>query len=440
MFMVFVTSVCLFCSRCMFCMPLRLLHLHTPVLLLSVRNFGEQSSLGMFPTYDTMQMFALAVVLGLFVPRTVLAELIFEAYTDANAVCTDGSPSGLYFQKATKASQKDVWVVQMQGGPWCWDAHSCSLRAGSLISSKNWPKSRQTFRGSILDATGTDFEHANKAFQAYCTSDGYIGNTSFNNMQFRGHVVVMNMLSTLKKKGLGANGNATLIFSGCSAGGRGVMYNLNRVAEISSLVFGVARFVGLIDSGLYIDTDPLATSSVAPLRVQAQGVVRNLKAVVDPTCAAKYPSETWKCLIGEYAVPTLTAPFVLHAFQADRFQLGFTAFGNWFLSVKQIRHNKVYSDYAQNWRTRTRASLFAAVQTHGKNVAIHSSDCYSYCNTAGSRFSFTSKESGESLKSVVQAFVFGTPGRTVKIDNCTGVFACGAKDWCSHVAKIGETN
>ena len=217
-----------------------------------------------------MQVFTFAA-LCLCVPRSVFATLTFESYTDASAVCNDGSPSGLYFQHATDDSQKDVWVVQMQGGGWCWDTTSCSLRAGNLISSKNWAKSKEPIPGSILAATGTDFERANKAYQAYCTSDGYIGNTTFNNMYFRGHAVVLSMLNTLKNKGMGESGNSTLIFSGCSAGGRGVLHNLNRVAKISK-GFGVARFVALIDSGLYIDKDPLITSSVAPLRVQAKGV------------------------------------------------------------------------------------------------------------------------------------------------------------------------
>lgn len=75
-------------------------------------------------------------------------------------------------------------------------------------------------------------------------------------------------------------------------------------------------------------------------------------AAVDPACVEKFPGQTWKCLIGEYAVPTITAPFVLHAFQTARFQLGFTAFGNWFLITQNIRDNKAYSDYAQSWRTR----------------------------------------------------------------------------------------
>ena len=42
-----------------------------------------------------------------------MATLTFEPYADTDAICNDGTASGLYFQKATKDSQKDVWVVQV---------------------------------------------------------------------------------------------------------------------------------------------------------------------------------------------------------------------------------------------------------------------------------------------------------------------------------------
>jgi hypothetical protein len=130
---------------------------------------------------------------------TTAGTLVFEPYsTNAEAVCNDKSPSGLYFLKATDKAQEDVWVVQMQGGGWCWDPTTCAKRTGNLVSSKNWAKTLTPVSGSILSATGTYFEHANKAYQAYCTSDGYIGNTTADGMTFHGHAVVMEMLDTLR--------------------------------------------------------------------------------------------------------------------------------------------------------------------------------------------------------------------------------------------------
>jgi hypothetical protein len=212
------------------------------------------------------------------------------------------------------------------------------------------------------------------------------------------------------------------------------MHNLNRAADLAR-GYGVKRFVALMDSGLYIDTEPLPASKIPALHVQAKGVLDYLKANVDPACASEYPGESWKCMLGEYAVPTIktTVPFVLHAFQADRFQLGYTDFGNWDTSAASIRANNNESAYAASWRIRTRAALAAAAKqgaaagnSGSSTVAIHSSDCYSHCNTEGAGFSDANTVSGVSLKQVVQSFVFGTPGPTQIVDDCTGEFACGA--------------
>ena len=381
-----------------------------------------------------MELRSTALLLATVAVTASADSLTFEPYDleRTNATCNDGSPSGLYFAAASSAAQADVWVVQLQGGGWCWDATTCAARTGDLTSSKGWKSSMAPVKGSILAAEGTDWASANRAYQAYCTSDGYIGDGSAGGMHFRGHAVVLAMLDTLRAKGMGASGNSTLLFSGCSAGGRGVMHNLNRAAAIAK-GYGVTRFVALIDSGLYIDLDPLPESAVPPLRVQAQGVVSYLQANVDPPCAAANPGAAWKCLIGEYAVPTLTAPFVLNAFQADRFQLGATAFGSYIGKTKlEIRANPTESSYAATWRARTRTALAAAAAAKGTRVALHSADCYTHCNTETGGFSNEQTVAGVSLKQVVQSFVFGTAGPTQLLDNCTGQFACGAG--CSVVS------
>ena len=198
-------------------------------------------------------------VLGCFFAGASNPLLTFQPFTSPLAVCNDGSPAGLYFAAATSDQQNDVWIVQQQGGGWCWDAPSCKKRlekGGSLVSSEGWASSLSAKAGSILAATGTDFEFANKAYLKYCTSDGYVGNATAYESEFRGHEVVLAMVDRLVQKGLGASGDSTLIYSGCSAGGRGVMHNLNRIAALTAGL-GVKRLVGLIDSGLYLDIEPV---------------------------------------------------------------------------------------------------------------------------------------------------------------------------------------
>jgi len=366
-----------------------------------------------------------AVLCGL-----VSGDLEFEQYSSSDAVCNDGSRAGMYFARASDPASSDVWVVQMQGGGWCWDNATCAKRPASLTSSKAWPPSMAVEPGSILDATGTDFAKGNRVYQRYCTSDGYIGNASASpataGLHFRGHTVVKSLLEALVSKGMGVSGNATLIFSGCSAGGRGVMHNTNFAGEFARNN-GVRTFVALIDSGLYIDIMPMTPTHTA-LRDQAKGVMTYSQAAIDPHCAGTYEGDEWKCLIGQYAVPTLRQPTLLHAFQDDAYQLAIVDFKIPY-PASVVRLSKTLSTYAAGFRNKTREVLFDTLKTQGRvvpRVAVHSATCYHHCNTEASSFSTGYTVNGISLKNVLQNFVFGTDGQTVAIDNCTGTFACGA--------------
>jgi len=404
-----------------------------------------------YPVVDThgalSMRLSLSILLAFISSMSTAAQTLqFESYSSPDAVCNDGSRSGLYFAPATDEGSKDVWVVQQQGGGWCWDGPSCKARSGSLISSKTWPVTMTPQPGSILDAADTDFSGANKIYQQYCTSDGYVGNATASDatggLHFRGRAVVEALLQTLVSKGMGHSGNATLIYSGCSAGGRGVMHNSNRVGELVNR-HGVTNFVSLIDSGLYIDLLPMAGSKSIALRDQAKGIVSYNQGAVDPACANRYPTEHWKCLIGEYALGTLKNAMLLHAFQDDSYQLGVDLTKGWFglpLSAATVRRSTTLSAYADGFRNRTRTALFKATDPARmltSRVGVHSAACYHHCNTEGSAFSDRFTVDGVSLKQVVQSFVFGTEGPTVKIDNCTGEFACGAgcSSWLGHVAR-----
>ena len=384
-------------------------------------------------------------------------ELNFEAYQHPDAVCNDGSRSGLYFAPAADANS-DVWVVQLQGGGWCWNQKSCAARKSDMVSSKDWPQSMTPDSGSILDANGTDYANANKVYQRYCTSDGYIGNATASaatsGLHFQGHAVVNALLQTLVGKGMGRSRNATLILSGCSAGGRGVMHNTNFAGAFAAQ-HGVQSFTSLIDSGLYIDIEPIQpdptdTGIHTPLRDQAKGIVAYNHAAVDPSCASTYPGDEWKCLIGEYAVPTLKYPILLHAFQDDFYQLGIVDFKLPYPAFI-VRKSQTLSGFADTFRNRTiiyglysygpvsisrhlpqqdymvmaytvmplsrfvdtfcnrtRSAVFRALDPTARlapHVGVHSATCYHHCNTEGSTFSTGFTVEGTPLSQVVQTYM-----------------------------------
>merc|ERR1712093_938980 len=92
----------------------------------------------------------------------------------------------------------------------------------------------------------------------------------------------------------------TMIYSGCSAGARGVMHNLN-FAQARVRGWGVTMYP-FMDSGLYVDLDVLNQTSSTPLRDQAAGIVRYMNPVLDPRCANAFPGDTYKCLLAEYVL------------------------------------------------------------------------------------------------------------------------------------------
>ena len=392
--------------------------------------------------------------------QRVLQRYDLRAY--ANATCNDGTPAVYYFQPATSPALEHIYVLQQEGGGWCWSQTSCTERqmtSPSLMTSLGAPTSYTAPGGSILDATGTRFAGANVAYLRYCTSDGYIGNSGASRatggLSFRGRRVVEATIAALAgRHGLGRKSNAssasaapaTLLYSGCSAGGRGVMHNLNYVAkQVSQLAGRNARVFGLIDSGLYIDLTPLpnATSggaNVTALRDQAKGIVSYAGAAVDPICASMFPGdERYRCLLGEYAIGngTLQAPHLVHAFQFDAYQLcvdlRLPQWECWSLTKDEIgAHGRTWSDYISTFRARTRGVLLGGGGApHG--LAVHSAACYKHCNTQSAGFSLGYKVQGVSLAAAFDHFAFGEPASTspplsessvLLVENCTG-FSCG---------------
>ena len=291
--------------------------------------------------------------------------------------------------------------------------------------------------GSILSATGTQFASANVVYLRYCTSDGYIGDVAASaatsNMHFRGRWVVSATIAALQQKhGLGSSAKpAVVIYSGCSAGGRGVMHNLNYVQDqVASIAGTAATTIGLVDSGLYIDIDTLDKTKTK-LADQAKGIVAFNKAAVDPHCASLFPGDQkYKCLLGQYAIGNLTlmAPVVVHAFQYDAYQLYVdlpVPFG--LLRAFELKAHPDWSALAEGFRAKTRAILD---RTSSTKVAVHSSACYMHCNTEKAAFSNGYKVNDVSLANVLDRFTTATLAHSsgarpvVAIENCTG-FACG---------------
>jgi hypothetical protein len=186
--------------------------------------------------------------------------VLLDRATYPLATCNDGTMAGYYVKKGTSATD---WLVFQQGGGWCWDEPTCASRRGSpLSSSKDWPATRAAEAGSLFDAADANLAAMSFAYAPYCSSDGWAGSTAAappTNFAFRGHDIVAAIFADLAaKQGLGSAAGTRVMYGGCSAGARGALFNLDRVAlEIMPAIVqkqggSLARVGGLLDSAFWM--------------------------------------------------------------------------------------------------------------------------------------------------------------------------------------------
>lgn len=145
----------------------------------------------------------------------------------------------------------------------------------------------------------------------YCTSDSWSGTrtraSGGSRFNFMGALVVRQTVLDLLPLGLA---NATsLLLAGSSAGGTGVILNLN---SVKSLLHDDLRLYhiavrGVSDSGWFLDREPYAKDpqSVAPVDAVRRGIAL-WQGKVPASCAAHYPTEPWRCYFGYRMYPFLT--------------------------------------------------------------------------------------------------------------------------------------
>lgn len=194
----------------------------------------------------------------------------FDTSSNPLAVCNDGSPAVYYFDPAPGGSSaSNVWIVQLQDGGWCWSKAICDARISAepgSVSSVSFPSNRTAAPGSLLNAgSSLSYGQTNVVFVRYCSSDAYIGNRpadvpflstdpTANNIHFRGREIVRTVLQSLVNvHGMSTASPQTLILAGSSAGGRGVLHNLNHAkSDIQGYGWNAISLYGIIDSGLYL--------------------------------------------------------------------------------------------------------------------------------------------------------------------------------------------
>lgn len=173
--------------------------------------------------------------------------------------------------------------------------------------------------GGILSGNSEEnpfWWNANHVFVPYCTSDCWSGTRARafggSRFSFMGALVVRQVILDLLPLGLE---NATsLILTGSSAGGIGVLLNLNSVKSLlhDELRLHHIAVKGISDSGWFLDREPYLKNqqTVTPVDAVRRGIAL-WQGKVPTLCAAQYPNEPWRCYFGYRIYPFLTGKLLL---------------------------------------------------------------------------------------------------------------------------------
>uniref|UniRef100_A0AAY4EFH6 Uncharacterized protein n=1 Tax=Denticeps clupeoides TaxID=299321 RepID=A0AAY4EFH6_9TELE len=248
---------------------------------------------------------------------------------NASVTCNDGTPAG-YYIKESKGSRR--WLVFLEGGWYCFNKQNCNSRYETLrrlMSSTKWPQTR-TGTG-ILSPQPEENPHwwnANMVFIPYCSSDVWSGaspKTNENDYAFMGSLIIKEVVKELLTKGL--DNAKVLLLAGSSAGGTGVLLNVDPVSELlQELGHTSVQVRGLSDSGWFLDnkqyrcTDCVDTISCAPTEAIKRGI-RYWDGVVPERCRQAHEGEEWKCFFGYKVYPTLKSPVFVVQWLFDEAQL-----------------------------------------------------------------------------------------------------------------------
>ncbi|XP_055535882.1 palmitoleoyl-protein carboxylesterase NOTUM isoform X2 [Wyeomyia smithii] len=259
-------------------------------------------------------------------PKTVQKELKRVFLSNRTVTCNDGSQAGFYLRKSAGSRR---WVVFFEGGWHCYDHKTCRarwLKLRHLMTSAQWPETRDV--GGLLSPLPSEnpyWYNANHVFVPYCSSDSWSGTKvkpdTRDGLRFMGSLIVRQVIADLIPLGLGHSQGADLLMAGSSAGGLGVMLNLDKVRSFLQKERGLKVSVrGVSDSGWFLDREPYTPGAVAAWEAVRQGW-RMWDGALPQACVAEHTREPWRCYFGYRLYNTLKSPLFVFQWLFDEAQM-----------------------------------------------------------------------------------------------------------------------
>ncbi|XP_022520388.1 carboxylesterase notum2 [Astyanax mexicanus] len=260
-------------------------------------------------------------------------EMKLHLLRNTPAICNDGTAAGFYL-KEFKGSKR--WLIFLEGGWCCYNKDTCDSRYKNiprLMSSSDWP---QTRKGSgILSAQADENPHwynANIVFVPYCSSDVWSGNKPAvkakqgkeTEYSFVGSVIIREVIKDLASKGI--KQAKVVMLAGTSAGGTGVLLNIEKVASQLEQLGADTQVRGLVDSGWFLESKQKASDcpdsvSCTPVDAIKKGI-RLWNGVIPEKCKQHYKrGEEWQCFFGHKLFSFLSTPLFVVQWLFDEEQL-----------------------------------------------------------------------------------------------------------------------
>ncbi|XP_075422175.1 palmitoleoyl-protein carboxylesterase notum2-like isoform X1 [Ascaphus truei] len=245
--------------------------------------------------------------------------------------CNDETTAGYYLREA-KGNKR--WIIFLEGGWCCYSRETCDVRYKNvkrLMSSSEWS---QTRKGTgILSPKQDENPHwwnVNAVFVPYCSSDVWSGNVSKSrhgpDYAFMGSMIIQEVIRDLVPKGM--KQAKVVILAGSSAGGTGVLINIDRVAAlVEELTAEAVQVRGLVDSGWFLDpkqtrqSDCLDAITCAPTEAIKKGL-RLWNGMLPEKCKEQFKrGDEWKCFYGPKMYSSMKSPIFVVQWLYDEEQL-----------------------------------------------------------------------------------------------------------------------
>ena len=291
-----------------------------------------------------------------------------------HTTCLDGSPYGFYHMAAVPNPRReppsmrnnDSWMLNFEGGGWCWSPEDCAVRAGGRAgSSSQWEKAAPSIGGiSSKCCFCTRFCRFHRVYLKSCDGHAFGGNATFEAppllsrsgqqlphqrhgggalrdsagrvlLRSNGRAILRAVIDELVGR-FGMREARHVLVLGCSAGGMAALLNAERIRE-QLLAAGarLARFKVATMAGIFFGRSPSAASplpspspplptsaALSPFEEQLRAMVELGNVELPARCASASAAAdgggapSWRCLLGLGLVEALPADLPAFAYQS----------------------------------------------------------------------------------------------------------------------------